>query len=204
MYNGGSGPSWQPRFRKSSLGNEVHYQKYHHSPPAHYFPKKSVYRSPPFPHGGDDFDQGHEHVNHVRIPYGKDISHAISFGKGYIPYDKIKGSFSLGRERWEYFYYFYLEITFDFCKIWKNKGICVRFWIFLLLVKVLYKKIKLRYFNFLSKILFSSNTNLWLIMIVNISRILSFEVFKCLVRSYFISLLIILFNRIKMRWKINL
>lgn len=111
MYHGGLGPSWQPpmpRFRKSSLGNEVHYQKYHHSPPAHYFPKKSMYRSPPFPHGGDDFDQGYEHVNHVRIPYGKDISHAISFGKGYIPYDKIKGSFSLGRERWEYLLFFYL------------------------------------------------------------------------------------------------
>lgn len=122
MYNGGSGPSWQPRFRKSSLGNEVHYQKYHHSPPAHYFPKKSMYRSPPFPHGGDDFDQGHEHVNHVRIPYGKDISHAISFGKGYIPYDKIKGSFSLGRERWEYFCYFLeMDNILIFVKFEKTK-----------------------------------------------------------------------------------
>lgn len=113
MYNGGLGPSWQPRFRKSSLGNEVHYQKYHHTPPVHHFPKKSAYRSPPFPHGGDDFDQGYEHVNHVRIPHGKDISHAISFGKGYIPYDKIKGSFSLGRERWEYLLFFLLFLEMN-------------------------------------------------------------------------------------------
>ncbi|XP_033183674.2 uncharacterized protein LOC117153596 [Bombus vancouverensis nearcticus] len=93
-------PPWQsplPRSRKS-YASEVHYHKYH-GPPVHYHSKKSVYGSSSFPHGGDDFDQGYEHVNHVNIPYGKGISHAVSYGKGYIPYDRIKGSVSFNRER---------------------------------------------------------------------------------------------------------
>ncbi|CAK9829250.1 hypothetical protein ANTRET_LOCUS6619 [Anthophora retusa] len=94
------GPSWRhvspSRYRKSS--QEVQYHRYH-GPPAHYHSKKSLYASPPFPHGGDDFDQGYEHVNHVHIPHGKGVSHAITYGKGYVPYDQIKGTFSFGRER---------------------------------------------------------------------------------------------------------
>ncbi|XP_054012740.1 uncharacterized protein LOC128894776 [Hylaeus anthracinus] len=94
-------PSWRsgaPRYRKSSHGGEFHPR--YHGPIGQYHVKKSIYPSPPYPHGGDDFDQGHETVNHVRLPYGKDVSHAITFGKGYIPYDHIKGSFSFGRERY--------------------------------------------------------------------------------------------------------
>lgn len=93
-------PIWRydaPRYRKSSHGSEFHHK--YHGPPGHYHAKKSLYANPSFPHGGDDFDQGHENVNHVHIPYGKDISSAITFGKGYIPYDQLKGSFSLGGER---------------------------------------------------------------------------------------------------------
>ncbi|XP_032679525.1 uncharacterized protein LOC116847976 isoform X2 [Odontomachus brunneus] len=45
-----------------------------------------------YPQGGDDFDQGHETVNHVHVPYGKDVSHSVSFGKGYIPYENVKSS----------------------------------------------------------------------------------------------------------------
>ncbi|XP_017788196.1 PREDICTED: uncharacterized protein LOC108570800 [Habropoda laboriosa] len=94
------GPPWRSvgpqRYRKSS--QEVQYQRYH-GPPGHYHQKKPVYVNPPFPHGGDDFDQGHERVNHVRIPHGKGVSHAVTYGKGYVPYDQIKGTFSLGRER---------------------------------------------------------------------------------------------------------
>ncbi|XP_043249045.1 uncharacterized protein LOC122395487 [Colletes gigas] len=94
------GPPWRsgtPRYRKSSHGNDYHHR--YHGPPGHYQPRKPAYANPPFPHGGDDFDQGHETVNHVHIPHGKDVSHAISYGKGYVPYDHLKGSFSFGRER---------------------------------------------------------------------------------------------------------
>ncbi|XP_076649213.1 uncharacterized protein LOC143356984 [Halictus rubicundus] len=93
-------PPWRsmpPRFRKSS--HESHFRR-HHGPPGYYHQKRPSYNSLPFPHGGDDFDQGHETVNHVRIPYGKDVSHAITFGKGYIPYDQLKGSFSVGSEKY--------------------------------------------------------------------------------------------------------
>lgn len=102
------GPSsWRsspPRYRKSSHPNEVHYHKYHSSP-VYYRSKKPIYETPSVPHGGDDFNQGYGHVNHVHVPYGKGINHGVSFGKGYIPYDQIKGSFSFGRERWEYWFY---------------------------------------------------------------------------------------------------
>ncbi|XP_012527755.2 uncharacterized protein LOC105831863 [Monomorium pharaonis] len=70
-------------------------------PPGHYgvndFPRHygrvNRYNKKPFrpPYGGDDFDHGPEAVNHVNVPYGKSIGHSISFGKGYIPYDNIKG-----------------------------------------------------------------------------------------------------------------
>lgn len=97
------GPSsWRssssPRYRKSPHAGEAHYHKYHSSP-VYYRSKKPIYETSSAPHGGDDFDQGYEHVNHVHIPYGKGIGHGVSFGKGYIPYDQIKGSFSFGRER---------------------------------------------------------------------------------------------------------
>lgn len=84
-----------PRYRKSSHGGDLHFRRYH----GPYHSKKPLFPNPPFPHGGDDFDQGHETVNHVQIPYGKEISHAVSYGKGYIPYDRIKDSLSLGRGR---------------------------------------------------------------------------------------------------------
>ncbi|XP_076386099.1 uncharacterized protein LOC105663222 [Megachile rotundata] len=93
------GPPWRPgpmRYRKSSHDGE-HYHKYY-SPPIHYH-KRPGHGNVPFPHGGDDFDQGHEQVNHVHIPYGKGIRHAISYGKGYIPYDRVKDALSYGRGR---------------------------------------------------------------------------------------------------------
>ncbi|XP_076248651.1 uncharacterized protein LOC143188330 [Calliopsis andreniformis] len=92
-------PSWRPgvlRFRKSPHANDFHHRKYH----APYYSKKPLYSSAPFPHGGDDFDKGYESVNHVHIPHGKDISHAVSFGKGYIPYDNIKSTLSVDHERY--------------------------------------------------------------------------------------------------------
>ncbi|XP_071632294.1 uncharacterized protein [Temnothorax longispinosus] len=63
-----------------------HYKKSYGVPYGRYYKKK------PFrlPQGGDDFDHGPEPTNHVNVPYGKDVRHAISFGKGYIPYDNIK------------------------------------------------------------------------------------------------------------------
>lgn len=79
---------WRPpgHYKKSSYGgNDFH----RHVP---YGRVNRYYNKKPFrlPYGGDDFDNGPEAVNHVNVPYGKDISHSISFGKGYIPYDNIK------------------------------------------------------------------------------------------------------------------
>ncbi|CAL7935518.1 unnamed protein product [Xylocopa violacea] len=96
-----AGPSWRsgpPRYRKSSPGSDVYYRKYY-GPSTNYQSKKYVHGNSHFPHGGDDFDQGYEHVNHVKIPHGKGINHALTFGKGYVPYDKIKGNFALGSDR---------------------------------------------------------------------------------------------------------
>ncbi|KAG7202319.1 hypothetical protein KM043_018651 [Ampulex compressa] len=93
-------PPWRQvptRFRKSSYGRED--QHVPHPNRINIYQSRKPYKPPPFPHGGDDFDQGHEHVNHVRIPYGKNVAHAVSFGKGYIPYDNIKGSFSIEPDR---------------------------------------------------------------------------------------------------------
>lgn len=39
--------------------------------------------------GDDYFDQGHEQVNHVVIPHGNGIKHALSFGKGYVPHEML-------------------------------------------------------------------------------------------------------------------
>ncbi|XP_017875062.1 uncharacterized protein LOC108621963 [Ceratina calcarata] len=85
------------RYRKSSHGGELDHRRYLFYRQT----KRPGYGKPVFPHGGDDFDQGYEHVNHVHVPYGKSISHALSFGKGYIPYDrmKVRGSFSFGSQR---------------------------------------------------------------------------------------------------------
>ncbi|KAL0111672.1 hypothetical protein PUN28_013101 [Cardiocondyla obscurior] len=71
-----------------------HYKKSYggfprHAPYGRYYNKKPLR---PLPYGGDDFDHGPETVNHVNVPYGKDVTHAVSFGKGYIPYDNIKSS----------------------------------------------------------------------------------------------------------------
>ena len=60
------------------------------SGPKYYRPKQLHFAKDQYPHGGDDFDQGHEEVNHVMVPHGKGISHAVSFGKGYIPFDTYK------------------------------------------------------------------------------------------------------------------
>ncbi|XP_014470133.1 PREDICTED: uncharacterized protein LOC106742057 [Dinoponera quadriceps] len=86
------GMPWRPpsaHYKKSSFGgNDFHRQAYYSYGNRHY--NRKPYR--PLPHGGDDFDQGHEAVNHVQIPYGKDVSRGVSFGKGYIPYENIKSS----------------------------------------------------------------------------------------------------------------
>ncbi|XP_043663667.1 uncharacterized protein LOC122627013 [Vespula pensylvanica] len=89
-----------PNFKKTSYRNNEFYNMHHnHRAPHFYGPKPVYHRDPPFPHGGDDFDHGYE-VNHVRIPHSKDISHAISFGKGYVPYDSIRGTFSLDNDKY--------------------------------------------------------------------------------------------------------
>jgi len=88
--------SWRPsptHYKKSSYSsNDFHRPAYYSSAVANHYYSKKPFRPLPYPHGGDDFDQGHEAVNHVHVPYGKDVSHGISFGKGYIPYDNIKSS----------------------------------------------------------------------------------------------------------------
>ncbi|XP_066582008.1 uncharacterized protein [Prorops nasuta] len=107
-------------FHKKSLnGNhEYHRHTYQHLHYAHPnalparesivpFPSPTALVAPaksPYPQGGDDFDQDHDNqeVNHVMIPYGKDVTHGISFGKGYIPYDTIKGTFSAGHEKYPF------------------------------------------------------------------------------------------------------
>lgn len=89
--------------------------------PFNYPGKKLKYSGPTYPRGGDDFDLGkylrekfniivylkqilivwsgfyiiigHEYINNVKIPHGKGYSHALSYGKGYIPYDNLKGPF---------------------------------------------------------------------------------------------------------------
>jgi len=85
-------PSWKPStspyLKKNYGSNDFPRQTYYS--PAHRYYSKKPFR--PLPYGGDDFDQGHETVNHVHVPYGKDVTHGISFGKGYIPYDNIKSS----------------------------------------------------------------------------------------------------------------
>ncbi|XP_025990899.1 uncharacterized protein LOC105197301 [Solenopsis invicta] len=79
---------WKPpgHYKKSSYGgNDFHR---HYRRVNRYYTKKPI--RPPY--GGDDFDGGIEAVNHINVPYGKDVSHAVSFGKGYIPYDNIKNT----------------------------------------------------------------------------------------------------------------
>ncbi|EZA54989.1 hypothetical protein DMN91_009460 [Ooceraea biroi] len=86
---------WRPPpHKKSPYGsNDFHHPPYYGSAlSTRYYTSKKPFRPLPYPHGGDDFDQGHESVNHVHIPYSKDVSHGISFGKGYIPYDNLKSS----------------------------------------------------------------------------------------------------------------
>ncbi|KYN01060.1 hypothetical protein ALC62_08286 [Cyphomyrmex costatus] len=80
---------WRPpgHYKKSSYGgNDFHRHVVHYG-------RGNRYTKPfrPLPYGGDDFD-GPEVMNHVHVPHGKDISHSISFGKGYIPYDNIKSN----------------------------------------------------------------------------------------------------------------
>ncbi|XP_011144928.1 uncharacterized protein LOC105186431 [Harpegnathos saltator] len=85
---------WRPpstHYKKSSYsGNDFHRHAYYNYGNRYY--NRKPYRPLPYPQGGDDFDQSHNTANHVHIPHGKDISHGISFGKGYIPYENIKSS----------------------------------------------------------------------------------------------------------------
>lgn len=77
-------------------------------------PKPFAYDKSKLPHGGDDFDQGHEPVRHHTVPHGKGISHGISYGRGYIPYGKIKSDFTRYRPGYEsflIFYKFYLQFN---------------------------------------------------------------------------------------------
>jgi len=104
--------SWRPsptHYKKSSYSsNNFHRPPYYGSALASRYYSKKPFRPLPYPHGGDDFDQGHEAVNHVHIPYGKDVSHGISFGKGYIPYENIKtSSLPYMHERYMNFLNFY-------------------------------------------------------------------------------------------------
>ena len=91
---------WQGRIRSPHF-RKSHYEANEEYPHFHNRPNSIIYGKPAFrynknhlPHGGDDFDQGHEGVNHVVIPHGKGISHGLSFGRGYIPYDNVKGGFT--------------------------------------------------------------------------------------------------------------
>ncbi|XP_015586109.1 uncharacterized protein LOC107263427 [Cephus cinctus] len=88
----------KPAYRSKGLHKESLYEN------ANTFYGSGRVRFPkePYPHGGDDFDQGHENTNHVVLPYGEGITHAISYGKGYIPYENIKDHFSLGNEQQDY------------------------------------------------------------------------------------------------------
>lgn len=82
------------QFRKSHHGAEE-YPQYYNRPNNIIYGKHAVRPNiNHLPRGGDDFDQDHDGVNNIVIPHGKGISHGISFGRGYIPYDRIKGNFS--------------------------------------------------------------------------------------------------------------
>ncbi|XP_020300734.1 uncharacterized protein LOC109864178 [Pseudomyrmex gracilis] len=87
--------SWRPPpnyYKKSSYGGNDFQRPSYYSHANRYYNRKP-YRPLPYPQGGNDFDQGHEPVNHMHIrSYSKDIGHGISFGKGYIPYENIKSS----------------------------------------------------------------------------------------------------------------
>lgn len=85
---------WRSYYKKSSYGGNDFRQAHYNN---RYYNKKPI--RPPYPSASDDFNQGYETENNVHIPHGKDISHSISFGKPYIPYN-VKGSSSpLGHER---------------------------------------------------------------------------------------------------------
>ncbi|CAG5081501.1 Protein of unknown function [Cotesia congregata] len=47
---------------------------------------------PSVPRGIDDDFNNNRPVNHILIPHGKGITHALSFGKGYVPHDALTGS----------------------------------------------------------------------------------------------------------------
>ncbi|XP_011860258.1 PREDICTED: uncharacterized protein LOC105557593 [Vollenhovia emeryi] len=81
---------WRPpgQYKKASYSGNIFPRH------AQYGRVNRYYKKPfrPLPYGGDDFDHGPEFANHVNVPYGKDISHGITVGKGYIPYDNIKNN----------------------------------------------------------------------------------------------------------------
>lgn len=94
------GASWHSHMRPPPL-RKSHYSADDIYPHLYNRPNSIIYGKPAFrhggnylPHGGDDFDQGHEGINNIVVPHGKGITHGISYGHGYIPYDKIKGNFS--------------------------------------------------------------------------------------------------------------
>ncbi|XP_033223515.1 uncharacterized protein LOC117177129 [Belonocnema kinseyi] len=81
------------QFRKSHYGAEEEQPHFYNRPNNIIYGKHTIRPNiNHLPHGGDDFDQDHDGVNNIVIPHGKGISHGISFGRGYIPYDRIKGN----------------------------------------------------------------------------------------------------------------
>lgn len=78
--------------KKGHLGHNFPGQLHGYAPqaPRYYSPRTLPFAKNQYPQGGDDFDQGHEEVNHVMVPHGKGITHAVSFGNGYIPFDNYK------------------------------------------------------------------------------------------------------------------
>ncbi|XP_072753963.1 uncharacterized protein [Anoplolepis gracilipes] len=86
---------WRPHYKKSPYGsNDFRNQAYY----GNRYSKKPFR---PYPVGSDDFDQsGYDAENHVYIPYGKDISHSMTIGKPYIPYNVKGGNLPFGQERY--------------------------------------------------------------------------------------------------------
>ncbi|XP_025269131.1 uncharacterized protein LOC112639449 [Camponotus floridanus] len=86
---------WRSHYKKSSYGgNDFRQPQYNNR----YYNKKPF--RPPYPSESDDFNQGYEAENHVYVPYGKDISHSVTFGKPYIPYNTKGSNSPFGHERY--------------------------------------------------------------------------------------------------------
>ncbi|XP_050446814.1 uncharacterized protein LOC126849210 [Cataglyphis hispanica] len=84
---------WRQHYKKSSYGDNDS----HHTHGNRYYSKKPFR---PYPSESNDFDHVYEAENHVHIPSGKDISHGMSFGKPYIPYNSKGSNLPFGHERY--------------------------------------------------------------------------------------------------------